>query len=757
LAQSEHTSGPDAPVAPRGERGSDFEVIDLTRILETLSRRRWLVAGITLAVTVLGLAYAFLATPIYQANALLQIERKQGGQVPSSEDFNMMAGFMGGTAPVAAELEILTSRSVLMPVIDELRLNIVAQPARFPLIGDFLARGHTEDAPAEAPLALTSYGWGGEEIAVHHLEVPEAWLGENLRLRVKSEDGYGLYGPDGARLGEGRVGEKRVFTIPQGAQAGAGGEISIAVARLTARPGTEFRLARRPKLAAFKALSNRLSAAESGVDTGIVRLSFDHRDPEQAQTILEKIVETYLEKNVQRNSAQAQEQLNFISEQIPQIRSDLRESERELANYRAEEGVVDVSSQAEGLIEQYAEMEARLSELTLQKQNVQKQYTSEHPRLEALNQQIAELRSDLENLDQRLNSLPESEREFVQLQRDVQVGNELYVQLLSKMQELRVMKAGEIGNVRIIDEPVRPAAPIKPKKGLIGLVSLLLGSILGVGSVFAKEAFYGSINDPDELERELGVPVYAVIPHSTWQDKLRARRRKRRHGQGEETPTALLGSAAPDDIALEALRSLRTALQFALLDASNNIVALTGPQQGVGKSFIASNLALVTAQVDKRVLLIDADMRRGELHRSFAMAREPGLSQAITGQLDWREVVRSTGFANFDLLTTGVLPPNPSELLMSEAFASGLNDLAQDYDLVLIDTPATLPVADSLIIGRSCGTVFLVLKAGQHSMREVEHTLSRLAKNGIRSHGFIFNDLPRGGVGAYSYYHYSYG
>lgn len=319
------------------------------------------------------------------------------------------------------------------------------------------------------------------------------------------------------------------------------------------------------------------------------------------------------------------------------------------------------------------------------------------------------------------------------------------------------MKAGEIGNVRVIDEPIRPNEPIKPKKGLIGLLSLLFGGLLGVTGVFAKEAFYGSVNDPDQFERELGVPVYAVIPHSNWQEKLRARRRKQRDGKGEDGRTALLGSIAPDDIALEALRSLRTALQFALLDASNNIVALTGPQQSVGKSFISTNLALVTAQVEKRVLLVDADMRRGGLHRSFAIEREPGLSQAITGQLDWHEVVRTTGFANFDLLTTGVLPPNPSELLMSEAFASGLHQLAQDYDLVLIDTPATLPVTDSLIIGRSCGTVFLVLRAGQHSMREVEHTLSRLEKNGIRSHGIIFNDLPRSGVGAYSYYHYAYG
>lgn len=448
-----------------------------------------------------------------------------------------------------------------------------------------------------------------------------------------------------------------------------------------------------------------------------------------------------------------EEQLRFIETQIPNVRAELQEAESDLATYSAEEGAFAISEQAEGLIDQFAEVQGRLSELSLRRQDLTRRFTPSHPRVEALDEQIEELRGDLEELDSRLSNLPRSEREYVRRQRDVAVNNELYTQLLSKMQELRVMQAGEIGNVRIVDRPVTPIEPVKPKKGLVTLISLVLGGFLGLGAVFARESLRRTIEDPDMLEAQVGMPVYAVIPHSSRQDKLQ-RALQREEGRRRNV---LLSTAESADTAVEALRSLRTSLQFALINAPNTIVGITGPAQGIGKSFVTSNLAAVTAPTGKRVLLVDADMRRGELHRYFTLPRDPGLSQAIAGEIDWPAAIQSTELDNVDLLASGSLPPNPSELLMAPAFSAGLKEIAKNYDLILMDTPPVLVVTDGLIVARQCGTLFLVLKAGQHSKREIEHSISRLAKNGARPHGLIFNDLTQSVARRSGYYYYHYG
>jgi tyrosine-protein kinase Etk/Wzc len=331
------------------------------------------------------------------------------------------------------------------------------------------------------------------------------------------------------------------------------------------------------------------------------------------------------------------------------------------------------------------------------------------------------------------------------------VATTIYTQLLSRAQELKVAKAGTVGNIRIIDTALATDKPIKPNKTMIALLSLGVGLFLGTGIAFLRRALHKGVEDPDSIEKYVGVPVYANIPLSNKQELLA---KDLKSGKIEHS---ILCEHDPKDIGMEGLRSLRTNLHFALLEAKNNIVMITGPAPGVGKSFVSTNFAHTVGHSGQKVLLIDADMRKGHINKAYGMERAPGLSELIIGDVSKTDAVRASCHDNVDILTTGSIPPNPSELLMHMNFAKYLEEFSKDYDLVLIDTPPLLAVTDAAVIGRLCGTTFVLLRYGMHSMAEIQAVTKRLRQNSIEPRGFVFNALEkRKGSGKSGFYNYEY-
>jgi tyrosine-protein kinase Etk/Wzc len=300
--------------------------------------------------------------------------------------------------------------------------------------------------------------------------------------------------------------------------------------------------------------------------------------------------------------------------------------------------------------------------------------------------------------DKQIERLPETQQVILRLSRDVKVNTELYTTLLNNAQTLRVAKAGTVGNVRIIDEAVPPTEPIKPKKPLIVAVSLILGLIIGVVWVFIRKALHRGIEDPDQIEKHLNIPVYATIPHSDDQAKFSEKLKKL--GSLQANPTVILALENKEDLAIESLRSLRTTLHFAFLEAQNNIIMITGPSPGVGKTFVSTNLAVVLADAGKKILLIDGDMRKGFINKSLGLERENGLSDLISNSITLGEAIHPIAAANIDFIPTGSIPPNPSELLLHERFGQLLGTLSKKYDHIIIDSPPILAVTDACIIGR---------------------------------------------------------
>jgi tyrosine-protein kinase Etk/Wzc len=267
-------------------------------------------------------------------------------------------------------------------------------------------------------------------------------------------------------------------------------------------------------------------------------------------------------------------------------------------------------------------------------------------------------------------------------------------------------------------------------------MAVVVGLILGSTIAFARKALSGGIDDPQQVERLLGARVvYATIPHSITQEKLM------RRVKGEGAPLPLLAQIMPEDPAIESLRSFRAALQYAMPHFKNNVVMLAGPTRGLGKSFVVANFAAVMASSGKRVLLLDADLRNGHLHRYFGVGRERGLSKAINGEIAVEEIIHRGVLDNLDFIPTGVLPPNRSEFLLHLNFSALLETIRPKYDLVLINPPSILSAADALMIGSHVGATFILARARVTTEAEIVESIKRLNHAGLSPQGVLFNDL----------------
>ncbi|MCQ4306384.1 polysaccharide biosynthesis tyrosine autokinase [Pseudomonas stutzeri] len=717
--------------------------IDLARILRVAFDHKALIFTITALFALLGVAYAVVATPVYRASAMIQIEPKKAGITGVPEAIPRP----NSVSQAVTEIELIKSRSVLGRTVDALKLYITTRPKYLPLLGSYMARQHDPETDGElaAPLlGMSSYAWGGEKLDIFQLDVPEAYLGEKLILRAGSAGAFSLYDADEKLLLSGKTNEA---VQHEG--------FRVQIAELKARPGTEFAVVRsRPQTTALD-YQKRLKVGEAGKDSGIIYLTLEDPDADKANHVLDQISRLYVRQNIERSSAEAAQRLEFLRSQVPLVRKELEKAEAALNDYQTSAQSVDISIETKGVLDQVVALEAQISEHELKRTEYNQLYTPEHPTYQTLMKKIGQLQAQKAALMGKIDTLPMTQQELLRLNRDMQVTTRTYTLLLDKAQEQDILRAGTIGNVRIIDNAYsvveKPAKPIKP---LVVLVAIFVGLLVSAMVILLRQVFYRGVESPETIEH-LGIPVYAALPFSPKQEHL-YRLRKIRDGRSK-----LLGTADPADLAIESLRSLRTSLKFAMLEARNQVLVVTSPTPSVGKSFVSSNLASVIAQAGQRVLLIDADMRRGYLAGVFGMAPRSGLSDALVSGLRLAAVINKTDQANLHFVASGCSAPNPSELLMHDNFAKLLKEAEREYDFVIIDTPPVLAVTDAVLVAQQAGTCLLVARYGLSTASQIEASKRRLAQNGVLLKGAILNGVKRKAsstayeTGAYGYYSYS--
>ncbi|MBU3894307.1 polysaccharide biosynthesis tyrosine autokinase [Serratia rhizosphaerae] len=700
------------------------EKLEWERLIGLLWDNRWRLALATILAALLGLLYALLATPIYEATAMAQVEQPTTGASLLRQSLDNAGEQFSATQD---EIALVNSRYVLGKTVDSLGLTVRVSADAFPLVGKGVARLLGRPVP---------------QLAIAELAVPTDMLGKVLTLSVRENQRFTL-SQDGRTVLRGRAGE----TLQDGAW-------RLRVTTLSAEPGATFSVVKLARQQAIDDLRRNLSITLAGKESGIMTFKLENEDPQYARRILQSITENYLQQNVDRKTEEAQRMLAFLARQLPQTQSSLNQAENRLNQFRRQNDSVDLSLEAKSVLDTLVQLEAQLNELTFKESEISKLYTRAHPAYRALLEKRATLEQEKKRLGKQVQNLPKTQQEVLRLTRDVQVDQQVYMQLMNKQQELSISKAGTVGNIRIIDAAETTIKPVKPQKMLIVILSLLSGGTIAAAVVLLRGAFHRGIDDSAVLEKR-GINVYATVPLSLWQTKRnRSQQLLLTRSGGERLP--ILALEQPEDLAVEALRSLRTSLHFVMMEASNNILMVSGASPASGKSFASINLAAVLAQAGQQVLLIDGDMRKGFLHRWLSNDARHGLSDVLVGRTEPSLAVRTTAQANLDFVPRGQVPPNPSELLMHPRFTDFLRWAGQRYDIVLIDTPPILAVTDAAIIGHHAGTSLMVVRFAVNSIKQVEASLRRFEQNGVSVKGVILNGVVKKAVTDVGYYNFAY-
>ncbi|HEE1314641.1 TPA: tyrosine-protein kinase, partial [Klebsiella pneumoniae] len=448
---------------------TEAEEIDLGRLIGELIDHRKLIIAVTSCVTFIALFYAILATPIYQSNALIQVEQKQGNAILSS-----LTQILPDAQPQSApEIALLKSRMILGKTVDDLNLQTEVEPKHFPIIGDGIAR-------------LLGKENGHIDISTLYIPQNNGTKTPEIILTIKGAGKFEVEGNSFTAIG--KVGE--LFQKDG---------VKLVVNGYDAKEGDRFVVKYFTRLKAISNLQDAFSVSDQGKDTGMLTLTLTGPKPKQISEVLNNISENYLEQNVARQAAQDAKSLDFLNKQLPIVRTDLDNAENKLNSYRKQRDSVDLSMEAKSVLDQIVNVDNQLNEITFREAEISQLYTKEHPTYKALIEKRQTLQNEKTKLNKRVSSMPTTQQEVLRLSRDVESGRAVYLQLLNRQQELSIAKSSAIGNVRIIDKAITEPQPVKPKKSLVVIIGFILGLFIAVSAVLIQVFLRRGIESPEQL------------------------------------------------------------------------------------------------------------------------------------------------------------------------------------------------------------------------------------------------------------------
>lgn len=778
--------------------------LDLRQIGLTLWRGRWWVLGIA-GLVFSATALFTLNTPMtFQSGGSLYLgDSQQKGSLAGAGVLDMLGA--SGNAGVADEVEILKSRELIVQTILKTGLNAsVTEPnQKAPHLWQWLYSGRDQDLLKPKADALS---------ALQARVTDSHWAGQPLSLKFSAGGAYQVKSPEGKVLGQGRINQPFLqaglqFTLKPlhtGFQPRAGAEYTL---RIT--PPEQFYGALMQK-----ALSISAPKAGPGKELSIVQVQMQSADPYQASRFSNQLMQDYLAQHLQWKTEEAAATERFVTEQIDKVHASLAQSEQRLASYKKGNNAVMLDEGAKALIERMSDYETQRSAARLQLQAldaissvlrrpaapVEAYLLSQvdDPVLTGLSNSLAQtqqelkklqsgpladtservqeqqallrkqqasiasylaskrerLQSDLGNFDHllgqmegKLKTVPESELQIVALTRSAEVLGKLYVYLLEKQEEAQITKAATISKSRILDSAIVPEREISPKLSRNLLMGLVLGLGLGAALVLLRRKLAHAYQDENEIRQQFpGLPVFATVPHHALPGKANQAR--------AITGFIPIMESAPQSIQAEAYRLLRTSLYYSGAARTEKIVLLSSSAPQDGKTTTVLNLAYALALDGKRVLVIDGDMRKPSHHMLLGIAQHPGLSAILTGEATWQQTVQPVFEGKLDVITTGIIPPNPAELLSGQALNQFLSEAREIYDFILIDSPPFPYVSDARVFVAQADWLLSVVRVGNSPRKPTEEHVHRLAGT-VRHYGLIINDLPvaRSGYG----YGYGYG
>ncbi|SAK48371.1 tyrosine-protein kinase involved in EPS biosynthesis [Caballeronia catudaia] len=705
--------------------------------LDAIFDSKKLIAVVTGSVLLIAAAYTFLSTPVYRADILIQFQKPDGTSRPKNI-LSDVSSMFDVNADSPGEMEVLGSRLVIAQAVNKLKLGIEATPRYFPVIGRQIARlSDTISTPGPR-----GYVWGAEHIEVGLFDTPSQFYGRKFKLKKLDSRMYEVSFREFRFRGV--IGHTTEAKTPFG-------PIELRVDEIDANPGATFDLTRNSPVATIESLRKKLSISDIGKESNVIKASLDDVDPIKAAAILNAVANTYIEQGIERKSEEAARSIKFLEAQLPELKQRVEVAEARFNEYRASHGTVNLGEEAGSLLKRAVETQRRRVELEQKRNDLLALYRSDHPAVRSVDSQLQVAQKELESIASQSRRLPPMEQDILRLQRDVQVNSNLYMSLLNTYEQLRVVKAGKLGNARLVDSAMVPDQPFWPRPLLVMGVALFLGLISGVLVALTRKQLFDAVNEPSEIEENIGVPVYATVPYSPHEARLtRAIRSPKSKG-------GLLATSPVIDPAIESIRGFRTAMVRALTGARNNLVLITGPTPGIGKSFVTSNLAAILGATGKRVLLVDADLHRGDLGRHFVVNPGPGLSDLLNGSCVPRDIIHRDVCAGVDFVSSGTRFPSPSDLFARPKAHDLIERLGVGYDVVLLDAAPILPTDAALQLASLAATTFLVAQQGVTGVGELRESIRRLERIGLSTQGVVVNGLKlRSGRRSYGYGRYRY-
>lgn len=672
------------------------EETDIGEYLKELAKNWGIMVPSILLAAFLGVFVAMWIRPVYQVDALLQIESKNSkGAGMMGELGNLFAS----SSPAETEMELIKSRQVMGAAVEKMRLDLSAEPLN--KLDRLLHQ--------EGRIDLMNFSYNKDLL-------PSDFRDEPWHLVAKDSLGnFDLYDYKDSLVLSGEVGKTYHFVY-------AGDSASFGIFKAEVREGQDFAISKYKRLDAIAKFRSAFDVKEKGKKTGILEFSYQDIYPDRGVEVLNEVASSYLRQNVEERNAEAQKTLEFLEKQLPDVKAQMDSSLLNLNTYRNQVGSVDINAETQLVLQRRMRLQQDILALQQKKQEAIRLFHAEHPTVKTLEDQENALKRELAGTSSEVKKLPATQQEVLKLQNEVELTKVMYTSLLNNIQQLRLVSAGEVGSVRIVDFAEQVTKPTKPKKRVILCIALFIGFLFGAMIVSIKSKFSSGVKSSSFIEKETGFTVYAKVPK----------------GNPKGTKgTRPLAVVEPDDIAVESLRALRSSLEFSMMDEGGSVIGVSGLIPGVGKSFVSVNLAALFAGLGKRVLLIDADLRKGRLHKEFGIKRSNGLSQVLLREVKVEDVVFKTEVENLFVMPCGNVPANPAELLGSKHYAELIEQFKNDYDLVIVDTPPIMLVTDAALACRVAAQIVMVIEYNKHSIEAIKDGMAQILKGNSSAHASI--------------------
>lgn len=763
--------------------------IDLKDVFKTILRYKYIIAVFAIIFSITSTFFAYTTPSVYSSFATIELQEDTNKF--STEDALKQA-FSGGSVNVENQIEILKSKSLADKALKNMSLDI-----RYFTVKNFRIHEYYKNSPFIVENKILEDTIYGRNFTLTPIDE------NSFRLEIRPISKLSKRGIL-ALLGVQPLEEKELIIYDKTHKYNediVSEWFTLNIKKLSPLENEEYSFSFiHPSVASDVYYSN-LDVTQVSELASILKVTIQDGVSLRAKDLINNLFKAYLEQELDRKTEVANLSLDFIDNQLEEINKKLKVSESDLETYKESNDVITLSDKAKTVSTQLVEYESKIQEITVEenilnnllqyitnnqnlsgltvgsitfadpalatlvkglhelaskKDTLLVDYTEMHPDVQKLNQTIASsrrqiiasLQNNLKQLQQRksslneliggykrsLETLPKQERELTRLSRHFNVNEKVYSFLLEKRSETAILKSSTISNARVLDEALNFNQPIKPKRVLIVLVGLILGIIVGLAYAFIREFFNNTVNNTEEIEKFTSIPIYGVIP--------------------------LNKNKKTSSIFLEAFKSIRTNLQFLPKNESSRIISITSSVSGEGKTTIAAKLAEVISQTGKRVIVLDLDLRKASIHKEFDLPNNIGMSNLLTNQNSFEEVVKKTANEFIDIITTGPLPPNPSELILTDSMKNILNQLKELYDYVIIDTPPVGLVTDALILMNYSDITFTIVRAN-YTRKEFIKNLDRLSKEHSHNHvGMVLNGVEIGDKYGYGYgvsYGYGYG